>query len=38
MPTMAFPVEFRDPQIAGKMAQVDVQIDKVQESRIAGSR
>ena len=29
---VAFPVEFRDPQIAGKLAQVDVKIEKVRES------
>ncbi|MBS0432330.1 MAG: trigger factor [Proteobacteria bacterium] len=32
--TVAFPVEFRDPRLAGQMAQVGIRVEKVRESRL----
>jgi len=32
--SVAFPVEFRDPQLAGKLVQTGVKIDKVREPRL----
>lgn len=31
---IAFPVEFRNPQLAGKLVQVDVHVEKVQAARV----